>query len=126
MRAYLAGNIKSREICLFCPAALNLAKQHYNFNLLQQNVLLPFKHKSHILRAMNLLNPTYFTKPEFQTVIKNFYDALYDNGLLIVGSNQDSGTIVHGAVYRKSLNGFLKVWQSGNGPSVDHLICENS
>lgn len=122
MREYLAGKLSAREVHLFCPAATNLAKSDARFKLGQHNVLNPFPSKSHIIRAMNILNVTYFSKPEFKKVLQNMHDGLHLDGLLVVGSNQDSGSLVHGAVYRKTNTGFLKIWQSGTGPAIDSLI----
>ncbi len=122
LREFLAGKLQSREIHLFCPAATTLAKNDSRFTLAQHNILNAFKTKNHIIRAMNIFNVTYFSKDEFKIVIKNMHDGLHLNGLLIVGSNQDSGSLVHGAVYRKTQSGFVKLWQSGSGPAIDSLI----
>lgn len=122
LQEYHAGKIKARELQLFCPTALNLAKHDDRFNLGQYDVLQPCKATSHIIRAMNLLNVTYFTEPEFKQILRNMYAGLRMHGLLIVGSNQDTGSIVHGGIYQKTSTGFNLVWRSGYGAAIERLI----
>ncbi len=124
--AYKAGKVKAKELLLFCPAALNLAKKDPRFILEQHDLLKPFKEQSHIIRAMNVLNTTYFSKPEFEKVITYIHDGLLANGLFITGSNQDAGSLVHGGVYQKTTQGFEKLWQSGEGSPIDEMIMDFS
>lgn len=124
LREYHAGKLKRNEIYLFCPAAVRLMTADPRFKLMQHNILNALNEKQHIIRAMNLLNVTYFSTAEFKMLLNNVYNALHVNGLFIVGSNQDSGSQVHGGIYRKTNSGFMKLWQSGKGSAVDHLIME--
>lgn len=123
LKKFSEGGLQKREIFLFAPSALNLAKQDQRFKLLAHNLLMPFTTQSHIIRAMNILNPNYFSKTEFVTVVQNLYLGLQENGLLIVGSNQDSGSIVNGGVYQKSNGVFNKIMHSGSEPFIErHLL----
>lgn len=118
IKDYHSGKIKPHEIFLFAPKVSALAKQDARFKLDQHDILTRFVHKSDIIRAMNILNPTYFTKAEMHLALSNLYDGLKSNGLFILGSNQDSGSIVHGGVYQKTPDGFKPIWISGNGPPI--------
>lgn len=122
LKTYKLGNIQARELLLFSPTVLNLAKQDQRFNLSQHNLLLPFNEQSNIIRVMNLLNPCYFKESEFNCVLKNIYSGLLENGLFIIGSNQEAGTLVHGGIYQKRNNHFKKLWRSGNGSAINQKI----
>lgn len=119
---FKAKLIKPREIFLFGKAALSLSGDDNRFTLLAQSILEPFTRQSHVIRTMNILNPTYFTQKEFAKIVSNIFDGLYDNGLLILGSNQNPGSIVHGGIYQKIGNKYKKIWQSGNGSCIDELL----
>ena len=75
-----------------------------------------------MIRAMNVLNSSYFSDIEFAKVLENLHSGLKDGGLLIVGSNQASGTVVHGGIYKKTPKGFQKIYQSGDGVAIDQLL----
>ncbi len=124
LRAYKLGKVKAKELLLFSPAVLNLAKQDRRFNLSQHDLLSSFKDQSCVIRAMNVLNPSYFKKEEFNHVLKNIYSGLLEGGILITGSNQEAGSLVHGGIYRKMNNCFEKLWQSGDGSPVEHQILQ--
>ncbi|MDR2151955.1 MAG: hypothetical protein LBO72_03955 [Helicobacteraceae bacterium] len=113
---------KKTEIKLFCPSALLKSKQDDRFSLFEHNILEPFISRYHIIRAMNILNFSYFNVAQFETIIDNFYASLSDGGLLITGSNQDAGSIVNGAIYKKTKNGFELIYESGEGSATKGLI----
>jgi len=124
LKLYQAEKIQAKELLLFAPASLKLANQDLRFQLSQHNLLTPFKNKNHIIRAMNVLNPPYFSKAEFEILLANMHAGLLDGGLLITGSNQEAGTTVHGGMYQKSEMGFQQIWKSGNGSPIEKQILE--
>lgn len=125
LRDYHSGKIQAKDIFLFAPAALNLAKSNVNFKLYQHDMLSRFEMQSDVIRAMNVLNRSYFTQDEFRHILQNLHAALKTDGLLITGSNQDAGSLVDGGVYQRTENGFTKIWQSGNGSPIDELLTSN-
>lgn len=98
------------------------AQTDKRFRLGQHDLLQPFKEQACIIRAMNVLNPSYFSETEFAQVIRNLYEGLRENGLLITGSNQEAGTIVNGGIYQKNGNGFSKILNSGEGAPIESLL----
>jgi len=122
LKAYHEGKLKAKELMLFAPQVLNTVKNDARFILDQHNLLSPFKEKAHIVRAMNVLNPSYFTQDEFSQVISHIHFALLEGGLFITGSNQDAGTLVQGGIYKKAKSGFQKIWQSGEGSPIESII----
>ena len=120
------GYIHGRTIKLFCPKARMLEKSDKRFQLGKYNVLEPFPvtYKLSVVRAMNILNASYFTTEEFNILLGHFWDSLCDGGLLIAGSNQDADTVVDGAIYEKKTSHFQKIWESGNGLWLDKIIVD--
>lgn len=108
-----------KNILLFCPQALALAKSESRFQLKKHDLLNPVQGKVQIFRAMNVLNPTYFSQMQIHQVIENIFNALEDGGVFITGSNQNAGTVVDGGIYQKTNDGFTLLESSGQG-SVFH------
>jgi hypothetical protein len=122
IKKYQQDIIKAKVLLLFSPKALELASRDDRFQLGQHDLLEPFKKPVHIIRAMNILNPSYFSKNEFSIVINRLYQGIEDGGLLMTGSNQEADSLVHGGLYQKNGHTFKKLLQSGNGSPVEHLI----
>jgi hypothetical protein len=122
IKKYQLGLVKAKELLLFAPKVLQKAQADKRFRLSQHDLLQPFKEPTCIIREMNVLNPSYFSETEFAQVIRNLYEGLKDNGLLITGSNQEAGTIVNGGIYQKEENGFSKIFNSGEGSPIEPLL----
>lgn len=122
LQSYKKGKTQAKDVFLFAPQALKLAKQNKQFTLSQHNILQPLPGKHQLIRAMNILNKTYFTNDEFRQIMKNLHTALSDGGILITGSNQDADTTVDGTIYQKTADGFKVIWTSGNGSPVKAYI----
>ncbi len=71
--------------------------------------------KVHCLRAMNILNPDYFSREQMRQIILNFKDCLLDCGLLAIGSNGGPGSEVDGAIYKVERGRLRILKQTGNG-----------
>jgi chemotaxis methyl-accepting protein methylase len=104
--------------------ALNLARLDPRFHLGEQNILEPLAtpEPPHIVRAMNVLNATYFTQEDLSRILGNFHTALRTGGWLVTGYNEDAGSQVHGAIFRKTDAGFERLWESGRGPQMQDRI----
>ena len=124
LRQHEMGSLHGRTIKLFCPKARMLEQSDKRFHLGKYNVLEPFaaRDKVSVVRAMNILNASYFTTEEFNILLGYFWDSLCEGGLLIAGSNQDADTVVDGAIYEKKANHFQKIWESGSGLWLDKII----
>jgi hypothetical protein len=119
MQKYKKGLIKAKELLLFSPKVLKKSQKDHRFRLGKHDLLHPFKERVDVVRAMNVLNPSYFSDVEFSQVIYNIYEGLNQNGLLITGSNQEAGTIVNGGIYQKKEKGFKKIFNSGEGSPIE-------
>lgn len=122
VKKYRLKKIKAKELMLFAPNVLNASKKDSRFILSQHDLLKPFAEKFHIIRAMNVLNTSYFSQDDFKKVIKNLHDGLFEAGILIAGSNQEANSAVCGGVYRKTKTGFERQCQSELGLEIDNLL----
>lgn len=122
VKQYQQGLIKAKPLLLFAPQVLQKAQKDTRFKVGQYNLLDPFEHSVRVIRAMNVLNPLYFSESEFLDVVKNIYKGLEPGGLFITGSNQEAGSLVHGGIYQKTPQGFHKILQSGHGSPIEPLI----
>lgn len=119
---YKNHKIAPKTLFLFAPSAIKLARETTNFQLAQHDLLKPFVKQYDVIRAMNVLNPSYFSEQEFPLIIKNIHDALKVNGIFVTGSNQGANTLVDGGLYQKTLKGFDSLWHSGKGSPIRSYI----
>jgi hypothetical protein len=56
--------------------------------------------------------------------VKNVVQSLREGGLFITGSNAGAGTVVNGAIYKKTQTGMARIEVSGSGSPVDELISD--
>lgn len=121
---FLAGEVQAREFQLFSLRTMSLLRKDKRFHLGEQNILEPLATPvpPHVVRAMNVLNPSYFGPADLSQILGNFHKALRPGGWLVGGSNEGAGTLVHGGIFRKTATGFEKVWHSGNGMEMEANI----
>lgn len=122
LREHRAGKAHPKQLILVAKRVLNLARSDSRFVITEHDLLQPFKEQARAIRVMNVLNPPCFSEPEFSTVINHIYAGLSDGGLFITGSNQIPGTMVHGAIYKKTATGFQNLQETGNGCPIKHII----
>ena len=122
MRDFRSGKVKAKEVLLFSPQALKLAKTDRRFRLDKHDLRQSFESRHHIIRAMNILNPDYFSKEDIRKIVKNIHYGLKTNGILIVGSNQGANSRVAGGVYKKTKTGFNKILTTGSFPLEPQLL----
>lgn len=130
LKRYKAGCIQEvKTIQVFCQKAKQLAKNNGSFFLIKHNILnpSPIAEPLQMIRAMNVLNTSYFSSVEMKQAIRQIFVALADGGFFITGSNQDPDSAVQGALYQKQGERFKKMWQSGQGSSIEVQIlnCDN-
>jgi hypothetical protein len=107
-----------RKIDIFSPRARHLASKDQRFRLGQHDLLAPMGDTFHCVRAMNVLNDSYFSAEQMRKILLNVHNSLKNNGLFITGSNQDPGSPVSGAVFSKNDSNFELVWMTAEAPQV--------
>jgi hypothetical protein len=126
LRESAANPEKRHKISLFGYPAQQLAATKTNFHLLTYNILDPFTHAAglHVVRAMNVLNRSYFNESERQQVIGNIHASLLEGGLLVSGSNQEADSPVDGGVYRRTARSFQAIESFGAGHQWNDKILD--
>ena len=122
---YRKGKIPMKKtLSLFCQRAKDLCSKSPHFHLLKHNILdkSPISDGLSVLRAMNVLNPSFFSIEELQLAIECFLSSLVDGGLFITGCNQASDSMVNGAIYQKKKFCFVPVSSSGQGSAINNII----
>jgi chemotaxis methyl-accepting protein methylase len=99
-----AKDTRHEPIKLFCPNAARLALNDNRFRIADHNILDPMSGQFHAIRAMNILNVSYFSEAQIDKIARNFHNGLRDGGLLFFGSNEGPGTPVRGGIFRKAAN----------------------
>jgi hypothetical protein len=124
LRLHNAGNgfLARREILLVCPEARETLKRCSNFHINTYDAFQRAPRPYSVVRAMNVLNRSYFADSALTTVIANIADSLEDGGVFITGSNGEAGSTVDGTIYRKQSDEFVPIYMSGNGSQIDDLI----
>ncbi len=115
-------DIEKRDLKLVCQACQSLTQNDSRFSFRQFDILHERIDGCDIIRAMNILNPSYFDDETMALIVANLHTSLNDGGILMTGSNLEGGTTVHGGFYRKTGEGFELLETSGNGSPVHTKI----
>jgi hypothetical protein len=112
----------AERVDLVCPECRELTRATPRFRLDRHDLFHPAGDDLDVVRAMNILNPSYFSEAETGRILDAFRASLAPGGLLVTGSNQDAGSLVEGGVYRSTPAGFEAVFELGGGSRVRSLI----
>jgi chemotaxis methyl-accepting protein methylase len=123
---YHAGDpgIRSEQIQLLSPECIRLIKMDSRFKFGKYSILEPQSGKYNLIRAMNVLNRSYFSDTDIRKCVLNIKDGLLRDGLFVVGSNQDAGSTVDGAVYQWIGSRFKELRVSGQGAAIKGIMPE--
>ena len=111
------------EIEFRCKSFRDLEKRDSRMKFGQWDITTSWTgDKMHCVRAMNILNPGYFSAQQLTIIIKNLMDCLIDGGLLAIGSNEGPESDVDGAIYRKEGRELVKLLSSGKGPRCNKAL----
>jgi hypothetical protein len=123
-RAHSTGSNPGKELILFHPRALALAAEDDRFILHEEDL----KHPSapmeslDLVRAMNVLNPSNFTRDAVRGVVRRLLGFVREGGVFATGSNPGPGSTVDGGLYRRSEDRFVLAQGSGRGSLFDEDI----
>src|SRR5262249_48026923 len=109
-------------ISLRAPRAVELARSDARFRLCEHDLLRPvtLDRDFDVVRAMNILNKSYFDDGQIADIAAATLHSLRDGGLMVAGSNQDAFSPVRGAISGRMGPGFEPIWQAPAGPSAAH------
>ncbi len=115
-------SIERREILLVCPRARDYVAREPAFHLDAFDLMKPSAKKFEIVRAMNVLNRSYFEDAQLALAISHITSSLEEGGLLVTGSNLEAGSGVRGSIYRREGGQLRPVDHSGEGSPIRDLI----
>lgn len=114
---------------LFINRDLQQKQQHDGrIEIMEYNIFEPWaREKTDMVIVGNLLNRAYFTDTQIELAIKNCYDALQDNGLLIIirnSLNENGGENEKSTIYKKdsSAGVLIKIHTVNEGIEIDDLV----
>jgi hypothetical protein len=124
LERYKAGSpdIRRTRIELFGRTCRAYMRKQNNFHFDTYDVLSGSTERFDIIRAMNILNYSYFSEPQLIQAAQNIAHSLKEGGLFITGSNDEQGTVVNGGIYRETNGRLQRINTSGNGSEIDALI----
>ncbi|MBN8520999.1 MAG: hypothetical protein J0L77_03770 [Alphaproteobacteria bacterium] len=114
---------QTKDILILCRACQNLTHDS-RFSFDTYDVLSGIRGTQQIIRAMNILNISYFAPDQMAQAVSHICGALAPGGLLITGSNGDGGTDVRGGVYKKTESGMIKIHDFSGGSPAESLILQ--
>ena len=117
-----APGIELTKLDLLCQECRSYIREQHNFHFESYDIFTGSNQLFDIIRAMNVLNHSYFSKEQLQIALKNILQSLREGGLFITGSNAGAGSVVNGAIYKKTQTGMARIEVSGEGSRVDELI----
>jgi hypothetical protein len=123
---YKAGRpgIERIKLELLCSECRVLTSRQTNFRFDSYDVVLGPREHFDIIRTMNILNYDYLSEAQLRKAVENIIRSLSEGGLFITGSNMEQGSIVDGAIYKKTKNHMERVEISGKGSKVESLISD--
>lgn len=110
------------RIRLLAPDCLRLTETDPRFRFERYNILDKPREQYDVVRAMNVLNRSYFSDADIRLAVQHIHESLIPGGVFVTGSNQDAGSPVDGAVYERTVTGFRPLWSSGAGSPVHGIV----
>jgi hypothetical protein len=82
---YQEGSLLFRKIPLIHPKALAFRQECGRFDIRRHSAFEPLDKPVHVIRTMNILNLTYFSRRDLTAGIRAVFDSLVEGGVWIVG-----------------------------------------
>ncbi|MGA1977611.1 MAG: hypothetical protein ABSG89_07115 [Bacteroidales bacterium] len=93
-----------------------------HFSLINYNLINEFDKKYTVIRTMNILHYGYFNREQINLIMNNIFHGLEANGLLIEGSNEETGSPVEGAIWQKNETRFNLINEPENPSRIKDLV----
>ncbi len=117
------ANNDYKTIKLLANKTLKYEKEYDNFSLMRYNLLKVAPEKFDLVRAMNVINPSYFNRTDVAKIAKNLKESLKENGLLVIGSNKEANSPVNGNILQKRQGNLYSIKQFNQGaPFIDLFV----
>ena len=112
-----------RAIELVHPSCARLSANDPRFELVRHDIEQPAQRVFDVVRAMNILNPSYFEPATMRQIAGFVCESVAPGGLLVTGSNLEPGSAVEGSVFTREASGMRELWAAGQGsPARDPIL----
>ena len=115
-------NAERRAVELVHPSCARLSASDPRFELVRHDIAQPAYAVFDVVRAMNILNPSYFERAAMERISGLLCESVAPGGLLVTGSNLEPGSTVEGSVFLKEGSGMRELWAAGQGSTARELI----
>jgi len=112
----------NRKLSLIDCEFLEILQGNPKFQLSNYDLFEKSNSNYNIVRAMNILHFGYFNRSQLKEIIFNIHNSLNLEGLFIEGSNEDAGTEVEGAIYKKTNNRFECLISSSKPSRIKDVV----
>lgn len=110
------SEVEEIEIYFLSREFRNLLSSDPRVNFLIWDIMTPWtQEKTHCVRAMNILNPSYFHIEQIRRIVENLMAAVIEGGIVALGSNGTAGSEVDGAIYQRDGEQLVELAAFGNG-----------
>jgi CheR methyltransferase, SAM binding domain len=111
-----------QKVILLQNKVLEMTKAKSNFHVNSFDMFQNNPEKFDLIRAMNVLNETYFSREEVTKIAANIISSLPEGGYFIAGSNKTAGTEVNGELMIKKDGQLQSLMKFGNGVQFRDIL----
>jgi SAM-dependent methyltransferase len=115
-------SVERRTELLVHPDCLELMRREPSFTFEHLDIVQPVRGTYDVLRAMNVLNRSYFPADVLGRIFEHLHRTIRPDGLLVVGANTERGRQVNGTVYARRVDGFEALITSGEGSEAGAFV----
>jgi hypothetical protein len=114
-------DFRVRRIPYIHPEARALSRENPNLTFRLHSVFDRTENQCHVLRTMNIFNPSYFTRPQLLEGVSAVFDSLKTGGIWIAGRTLEKDFSNHVTIFRKSDRGWKVLDHIGEGWELENL-----
>ncbi len=116
-----------RELTFACKPFRELLAEDGRLRFAAWDITTPWTgEKAHCVRAMNILNPSYFPMDRLSAIVRNLMESTVEGGLIAIGSNEGPESEVDGAIYRVEAERLIELKSTGAGarclPAIEPML----
>jgi hypothetical protein len=117
----LNGDRTVLPISCIHPEAQVLARVNPNFRIQVRSVFDLTPSACDVLRTMNILNLSYFSKDRLREAAAVVFESVRPNGIWIVGKTREDNFTNHTTFFRRLENGWEVIGRIGDGSEIEEL-----
>jgi hypothetical protein len=119
--------LEQRELIFACKPFRDLLAKDSRLKFTAWDITTPWTgEKAHCVRAMNILNPSYFSNERLAAIVRNLMESTVEGGLIAIGSNEGPESEVDGAIYSVEGGRLIELISTGAGarcrPAIEQLL----